>query len=175
MGPFCPWPLDGTAIFPHGQLTQMTSFFTQTLPATAKSLLLQAKALGKGGVDGWLSERLRQEEENLRGSLGPVVPEINDLTLWPSHSKTDTGRWWRSARIWLGQGGEEFYLLACGPRPLGRKLTTEEVSSARYNHVTGQLLFYAAGSPKTLSLKLQPEPAYQLLSLIQPRKEHTYA
>ena len=153
----------------------MLSFFTQTLPARANTLFLQTKALVKGGVDAWVTERLRQEENNLRRSLVSTVPSMESLSLWPSHSKTDTGRWWRSARIWLGQSGEQFYLLACGPRPMVRELSSEEKASARYNHVTGQILFYVGGAPKTLSLKLKPEPAYQLLTLIQPRKEPTYA
>ncbi|MCC5788509.1 MAG: hypothetical protein JJT75_02660 [Opitutales bacterium] len=153
----------------------MPRFITHILPAFGKSLRDQAKALVAGGVDAWLVTRRQQEKARLRASLEPRFPELSGMTLWPSRSKTDTGRWWRPARIWLGQEGDQWVFLAAGPRPLRQALSTDLVRSARYNHVTGQLVFHDQTSGQTFSLKLQPEPAYRLLTLIQSRKEPTYA
>ncbi|MCH8475346.1 MAG: hypothetical protein LAT55_08980 [Opitutales bacterium] len=153
----------------------MPRFITHTLPALGTSLRDQAKALASGGVDAWLAARRKREEVRLRESLESFLPEIGKLSLWPSHSKTDTGRWWRPARIWLGQQGDQWYFLAAGPRPFLQQISADLARSARYNHVTGQLVFHDQKAGQTFSLKLQPEPAYRLLTLIQSRKEPTYA
>lgn len=153
----------------------MIRFITQTLPEGGKSLLCLTKALVRGGMAGAQTERLRWEEARLRKALSPLVPGGEQMALWPSRSKTDTGRWWRPARLWLGEWQDQWYILAPGPRPYCQPLSAEEVRGACYNHVTGQLVFCQTKAGKTFSLKLEPERAYRLLNLIQSRKEPTYA
>jgi hypothetical protein len=87
-----------------------------------------------------------------------------------SATAVDTGRWLRSERIWAAVAGDRLVLVAPGPRPFRRVLPASALTKARFNHVTGGLVFPAAGGEAGLAggippLALDPLVARSLISL----------
>lgn len=153
----------------------MKQSIIQSLILWRRCLMARAKAWAKGGAEAYQAEKLNQEETNLRKQLTAEGLDPMKLELWPSRSRKDTGLWWRMNRMWLAREGANWFILASGPRPYRQTLSPEQIAGARYNHITGQLVFRIPDSPQTLSLKFNSREGYHLIDLLHANTTLAYA
>lgn len=105
---------------------------------------------------------------DVRQLLEARLPAVAGDVRWHARSDTllDTGSWVARAAVHAAVCGDRFVLIAAGPRPFVLDLPIAALSSAVYNHVTGELSFpHASVVPVVPPVQLDPLVARSLVAL----------
>lgn len=104
----------------------------------------------------------------VRHLLEARLPAVAGDVRWHARSGTllDTGSWVARAAVHAAVCGDRLALVAAGPRPYVLDLPIAALSSAVYNHVTGELSFpHASVAAAVPPVRLDPLLARSLVAL----------
>ena len=108
--------------------------------------------------------------EGLRGRLRRLVASESwheqVCLAFPTRTRTDTGLWFRSARVWAFCLRDRLALVAAGKRPYVETLAFADLRQSLYNHVMGELVLAPAGGARVRRLRIPPLEARKLLERI---------
>jgi len=83
-----------------------------------------------------------------------------------THTRVDTGFWVYRPRLWAWVSGPRLTLWAWGEAAYEQTLVCNQLLGSFYNHVTGHVALADRDRKVIQTLKLRPEPGYQLLAQI---------
>jgi hypothetical protein len=98
--------------------------------------------------------------------LHEAVGNAEPLALTCSHTRIDTGRWWRTSPLWLAVMQGEIIVFAVGRRRYLERIPVAGCDASFYNHATGELVFSPAESLRFRQLRMKPSEALRILPLL---------
>ncbi len=110
-------------------------------------------------------EAVTMMNEAERGLLGELT-ERNQLLVFRSRSRVDTGAWFRKGAVWVCALRAEVVLFAAGRNSFVQKRHFSFLKESMYNHVTGEVVFAPARGLAVGAVRLPPMDGYQLLAQI---------
>lgn len=106
----------------------------------------------------------------LPGPVRALVESLPDgpamVLLIRSHTRVDTGRWFRRPRVWIACFTDRLALAASGPRPVVAVAPFTDLRETQFNHVTGELNLAPAPDLPRRTLRMTPVDGYRILAQI---------